>query len=309
MQDFLTFGLKLYYELIKANNKKGEGSMSNKILNIALAGMFALSLASCGGRVQQPPKPTDPPAVQEPQPPVMPELPPQTPPPVIMPPAPSEPSVAPSSTPTKPPAPAPTTAPPVPPKPDPTVAPPAPVTAADKFFAEMAKIGIKQNSTQITVAIIDTIDIMATTWIGKDPEESKMLLGKAFDANRPFFLTPPANADEYLQRAIKFINTKAQDDMFYIDLSYSFKTGNVEVAKFAKKTKEFGAAGVDTRIRFYVEDNKGTFLNPKKYLAIPPEVYASQAAEVKASSFGIFKRSQFYSYSTSRTASPSLKWF
>ena len=154
-----------------------------------------------------------------------------------------------------------------------------------------------------------TIDIMATTWIGKDPEESKMLLGKAFDANRPFFLTPPANADEYLQRAIKFINTKAQDDMFYIDLSYSFKTGNVEVAKFAKKTKEFGAAGVDTRIRFYVEDNKGTFLNPKKYLAIPPEVYASQAAEVKASSFGIFKRSQFYSYSTSRTASPSLKWF
>lgn len=278
-------------------------SKLNRFVLTSICAVALLGSVGCGRRLPatpdaepsaQPGAPTTPDQPPAPQPP--------GPAPTTAPPAPDQPP-APQPPAPQPPGPAPTTPPPAPDQPPvPPDQPPAPVNpgnpAVEKFWAQLGEAGFTDQAA-ITAELKKTAALKITGWSKGKFETPDQNVEEMFKITAAMFVKPAADPAEYAARSMAFAQQPLDGCTLFVDLKASAEHKNIYVLKHDPGSKQIVGinekdieynpgisamnavrrldGAVEGKIFFYGEEN-GKFLDPARFVAIPPEVINPAAA-------------------------------
>jgi hypothetical protein len=278
--------------------------LAARLLLTALVSGTLLSTTACGRRLPATPKP---PAAGEPAAPGAPTTPPADPAPPAAPPAQPAPPAAPPADPAPPAAPPAQPAPPAAPPADPAppAAPPAPGNpAVDAFMAEMAKAGFG-DAALVRAELQKSAGLNITGWSKGKHETPDLNVEAMFKATQSLFAAAPANPQEYFERSMAFAKQPG-NFTYFVDLKVSAERKDLYVMKYDPASKQIlginekdleytpeisamnarsavlrRLSAVEGKIFFYGEE-KGAFLDPKRFMPVPAEVLSPKLEAARA---------------------------
>lgn len=266
----------------------------NRLVLPSVLALSLLATVGCGHRVPNTPKPSE-------SPPASPTAGPGP-----------APTAAPTAAPTPPPGPAPTAAPtaaptqaPATPNPEPTKPPPAPNPALEKFWGQLGEAGFKDKAA-VTAELVKTANLKITGWSKGKMETPDKNVEAMFALTKAMFAKPPADPKEYAGRSMAFAQQPLDKCVLFIDLKASAEHKNLFVLKHDPVSKQIvginekdleynpgisaqsvvrSYADVEGKIFFYAEET-GKFLDPARFVQVPPEALNPPKEGVQAMSFG-----------------------